>query len=167
MSSLILVGAALLVASAVIARLVRDGLRHGDLESDVRVSAALQPVPGMSNGGWVAVTLTNPAPATALVGLELRHARPGERLMPVAGRSTGGPRTRLSVTDQVVGAVPGEVQERFWLWADRDPRRLCLLAAVGTEGRLRLHRLPLGGLGRQRVGRTDSATDRPAAPSVS
>lgn len=172
MSPLILIVIALLAVFPVIAVLVRNGFRHGDLQSDLGVSARVQTVAGrpgqaLRPGGWVAVTISNPAPGTALVGLQITRARRGERLMPVADRRTGGRRSRVSVTDQVVGAVPGGAQERFWLWADSDPRRLCLLAAVGTEGRLRLHRLPLAGLPTGDVGATGVTTDRPPAPMAS
>lgn len=172
MSPLIFVTVALLATSSVIAVLVRKGFRHGDLQSDLGVAARLQPVdaPGGEahrDGGWVAVSISNPAPGIALVGLELRRARRAQRLMPIADRRTGGRRSRLSLTDQVMGAVAGGAQEHFWLWADEDPRRLCLLAAVGTEGRLRLHRIPLAGLPTEAAATTGMTASRPAAPTAS
>ncbi len=93
-------------------------------------------------GRWLEVTITNPSPATALVALGLRRSR-----FPWAGadtrRRTAGRRARLSLGERVLGTVSFGESGEFHLWAEGDLRRLRLLVAVGTPGRLRLHRIPL------------------------
>jgi hypothetical protein len=153
MSPLIIVVLAVALATVLIAWLIRRGFRDGDIESDVAVRArALVParphvgsgVPGQGRtgaGAWIEVTVTNPSQAIALVGLSLRRSRVPELLASGPGRRGPGPRTRLRLADQVLGTVCADEAERFWLWADPDRRRLMVHAAVGTPGRLRLHRV--------------------------
>ncbi|HWE14501.1 MAG TPA: hypothetical protein VG365_13355 [Solirubrobacteraceae bacterium] len=153
-------------AVALIGVLVRQGFRDGDVRCDARVrarvlAAANPPVPA----GWVEVTITNPSSATALVALALRPVR-FARMSSVVQRRTGGRRVRLTLSDKVLGAVAPEQADRFWLWADADPRRLRLHVAVGTPGRLRLHRLPLPDAEPDGDRRGREQVDDPRAPSA-
>jgi hypothetical protein len=128
---------------AFVAVLVREGFRNGDLGDDVRVGTrTVAALDAGATGKWVEVTVTNPSAATALLALALRRPR-FPRLSPAVERRTGGRRVRLSLADQVLGTVPPGEDRRFWVWAEGDHRRLRLEAAVGTPGRLRLHRVPL------------------------
>jgi hypothetical protein len=128
-----------------IAVLVREGFRHGDVAGDVRVRArTLAPaVPGAA-GRWVEVTLSNPSTGIALAALSLQRARLA-RLGATTQRRTAGRRTRLGLGERILGAVPARKSAQFHLWAEGDVRSLRLLVAVGTPGRMRLHRLPLPG----------------------
>jgi hypothetical protein len=163
---LIAVLAGISVATALIAVLVREGFRNGDVASDARVRARVpadaDPLPA---GGWVEVTITNPLPATALVGLALRRPR-FARLSGDYERRTGRRRVRLTLADQVLGTVAPEATALFWLWADDDHRRLRLLVAIGTPGRLRLHRLPLPDREPAGERHAHESMDGPRAPSV-
>jgi hypothetical protein len=153
----------LLLAFAVVpafaAVLVGQGFRHGDIAGDPRVRArAPAPAQPGAAGRWLEVTVTNPSPDIALVavGLGRQRIRWPET---TAQRRTAGRRTRLSLRDRILGAVPAADSAEFHVWAEGDLRRLRLLVAVGTPGRLRLHRLPLpeperlaaAGLGREPV----------------
>lgn len=136
----VLAGAA--AVAGLIAVLIREGFRHGDLPVDVRVRARTLPAADPGAGGrWVQVTVSNPAAAIALVALGLRRGRRGWPATPA--RRTGGRRTRLGLGERSVGAVPAGQDADFHLWAEGELRRLRLMVAVGTPGRLRLHRLPL------------------------
>jgi hypothetical protein len=134
---------AIVVAVVLVAELVARGFRDGDLASDVLVRAHTSSPGGpQCRGGWVQVTIANPSPSTALAALTLRRSGRLSRLSPAIGRRTMDRRIRLSLRDQLLGAVRPETAETFWLWADDDPRRVTVEVAVGTPGRLRLHRLP-------------------------
>jgi hypothetical protein len=140
--------------------LVREGFRHGDVGGDVRVRALTLPPSEPGAGRWVEVTLTNPSTGTALAALSLRRARPAW-LRAAPQRHTGGRRTRLRLAERIVGAVsPGE-SAAFHVWAEGDLRSLRLLVAIGTPGRLRLHRLPLPeSLGAGALGAGEELVDR-------
>ena len=141
---LVSVLAGTVAAVAIIAGLVHVGFRDGDRPQDARVQAEVVPAAGRNDGAgtWIEATVINPAPATALVALALRRSRfiwTGA----VSERRTGGRRVRLALADQVIGAVPAQESGRFWLWAEGELHRLRLVVAVGTPGRLRLHRIPI------------------------
>jgi hypothetical protein len=168
--SVVVLLSALAVIAALVAfgaMLLRAGFRHGDVAGDVRVRVRTGALarPG-APGRWVQVTLTNPSQATALVALGVRRAR-WSWLGATPQRHTAGPRTRLSLGERIIGAVPAGEGADFHLWAEGDLRRVRLLVAVGTPGRLRLHRLlapaPLpGGQPAPGEGRRD-----PRQPAVS
>lgn len=146
MAPLIAILAATIAVATLLAALIRRGFRDGDIDTDVEVSAcALDPGrAGPATGAWVEVIVENPSAGTALAALRLRRARRVPWAAPAVGRRTAaGRRARLSLADQSIGPVPPGDVARFWLWTDHDPRRVDLLAAVGTEGRLRLHRIPV------------------------
>lgn len=123
--------------------LVCEGFRHADVPCDVRVRVRTLPAEGPGAAGrWVEVTLANPSTGTALVALGLRRARPAWMGV-TPRRCTARRRAQLSLGERMVGAVPAGESARFHVWAEGELRSLRLLAAVGTLGRLRLHRLPL------------------------
>ncbi len=130
-------------AVAFIAVLVREGFRHGDRPGDPRVRSRTLAAAGPGTAGrWLEVTITNPSAATALVALSVRRSRfrwTGAETR----RRTAGRRARLSLGERVLGVVSAGESSEFHLWAEGDHRRLRLLVAVGTPGRLRLHRIPL------------------------
>jgi hypothetical protein len=126
-----------------LAVLVREGFRQGDRPGDARVWARALAASGPgAPGRWVEVTIDNPSASTALVALSVERARRAW-LGATAQRHTARRRARLSLGERSVGAVPARASGEFCLWAEGDPRRLRLVVAVGTSGRLRLHRLPL------------------------
>ncbi len=147
--------AAAAAAAVVIVLLVGEGFRNGDREHDVRVRArtlapagpgatgASAPARPGATGRWVEVTLTNPSAATALVAVSLRRAHPGWGT--TTRRHTPRRPQRLSLGEQMLGTVPPGQTTALHVWAEGDLRRLRLLVAVGSSGRLRLHRLPLPG----------------------
>jgi hypothetical protein len=142
-SLLCLLGIAL-VSALTIAELIRRGLADGDCHSDAVVQARLTaPEVADTRGRWTQAVVTNPSASTALIALSVRRARWGDLAAATVQRGAAGRRFRLRLAEQSMGAVPAGERREFWLWADGDARRLQLVAAVGTPGRLRLHRIPL------------------------
>jgi hypothetical protein len=135
--------AAIVLAVVFSAVLVREGFRHGDVAGDARVRARTlaQAEPGAA-GRWLEVTITNPSAAIALTAVRLRRSRVSW-VEATPQRRTAGRWAGLSVREWMLGAVPARGSAVFHLWAEGDIRRLRLLVAVGTPGRLRLHRLPV------------------------
>jgi hypothetical protein len=135
--------AATALAAVFIAVLVREGFRHGDVAGDARVRArTLAPAEAGAAGRWLEVTITNPSTAIALTAVRLRRSRVAW-VEATPRRRTAGRRVRLTLREWLLGAVPAQDSAVFHLWAEGDLRRLRLLVAVGTPGRLRLHRLPV------------------------
>lgn len=134
--------ASVLIASGLIAHLVRAGFRDADSDDEVRVQVRTVAT-GQATGGWIEATISNPGGDTALAGLTLRRTRPAWWVTPAVARRTGGRRTRIALADQMIGVVEPGGRTRLWMWADGSLRHLRLVVTVGTPGRLRLHRIPL------------------------
>ena len=144
MESLLCLFGVALVSALTIAELVRRGLADGDRHFDAVVQAWLTTSEGAQiRGRWTQAVVTNPSASTALIALSVRRARWGDWAAASVERGAAGRRFRLRLAEQTVGAVPAGERREFWLWAEGDARRLQLVAAVGTPGRLRLHRIPL------------------------
>jgi hypothetical protein len=144
MESLLYLFGAALVSALAIAELIRRGLADGDCDSDPVVHAQLaRSESADTRGRWTQAVVTNPSASTALIALSVRRARWRDLAAATAERGAAGRRFRVRLAEQTVGAVPAGERREFWLWAEGDARRLQLVAAVGTPGRLRLHRIPL------------------------
>jgi hypothetical protein len=144
MESLLCLFGAALVSALAIAELIRRGLADGDCDSDAVVQARLATSESAdTRGRWTQAVVTNPSASTALIALSVRRARWRDLAAATVERGAAGRRFRLRLAEQLVGAVPAGERREFWLWAEGDARRLQLVAAVGTPGRLRWHRIPL------------------------
>ena len=144
MESLLCLVGATLVSALAIAELIRRGLSDGDCQSDavVQVRLATSESPD-ARGRWTQAVVTNLSTSTALVALSVRRGRWRDSAAASVERGAASRRFRLQLAEQIVGAVPAGERRAFWLWAEGDARRLQLVTAVGTPGRLRLHRVPL------------------------
>lgn len=129
-------------AYAGIGYLIWRGFRDGDQASDpqLRVLGVSGDLHGL--GTWVDVELENDGPSTALVAVGLRRRRRWLRASREVSRRAAPRGLRLRLTDEhAVGAVSAGQTTWFRLDAPAAASGVRIVAAIGTPGRMRLHRV--------------------------
>jgi hypothetical protein len=158
---------------AVLAALVMcgiDGVRHGDLPADARVSARVSGAGQPDEPRPVVVaTVRNPSAAPVLAGLSVRRKRLPDLFtggMTVTVPRRTGRRKFRAGSHATVGVVPAGASVQFTVPVRASARRYLMTAVVGqVGGRLRVYRLSVAGAqsGAMRTGRKVPTRGLPSA----